>query len=71
MADGEKTDTILDRVEKVLTEQLVQEVPDDIALCEFDCRKTQCRYDEWESCERRLKFDRLRRAYEAERESAE
>ena len=71
MADGRKTGSILNRIGKMLTEQLVQEVPDDIALCEFDCRKTQCRYDEWENCGRRLKFDRLRRAYEAEQEAAE
>ncbi len=44
---------------------LVEPVPNDIALCEFDCRKMQCRYDEWESCGRRLRFERLRREYEA------
>ena len=30
------------------------DVPDDIALCEFDCRRGQCHYDKWASCERRL-----------------
>jgi hypothetical protein len=34
--------------------QIVQDVPKNIALCEFDCRKGECRMDEWESCERRL-----------------
>jgi len=34
--------------------QLVQEVPADIALCEFDCRKRQCRRGEWATCRRRL-----------------
>ncbi len=38
-----------------LREQVVQDVPEDIALCHFDCRKGQCRMGEWESCERRLK----------------
>lgn len=32
----------------------VGDVPEDVALCEFDCRKEQCHYDEWASCERRL-----------------
>jgi hypothetical protein len=32
----------------------VQDVPDDIALCEFDCRKQQCTMDEWATCGRRL-----------------
>jgi curli biogenesis system outer membrane secretion channel CsgG len=35
-------------------EHLSEEVPEDIAVCEFDCRKSQCLYGEWESCERRL-----------------
>jgi hypothetical protein len=37
-----------------LKEQIIQDVPEDIALCEFDCRKSQCLMGEWENCERRL-----------------
>lgn len=33
---------------------LIGEVPDDDALCAFDCRKPQCTEGEWESCVRRL-----------------
>jgi hypothetical protein len=29
-------------------------VPTDVALCEFDCRKQQCQFDDWEACTRRL-----------------
>lgn len=43
---------------------IVEAVPNDIALCEFDCRKTQCHFDEWENCGRRLRFERLRQEYE-------
>jgi len=32
----------------------VLEVPEGDALCEFDCRKEQCRDGEWASCSRRL-----------------
>jgi hypothetical protein len=35
-------------------EQSVAEVPAGLALCEFDCRKSQCSWDEWVSCERRI-----------------
>jgi hypothetical protein len=28
-------------------------VPQELAVCEFDCRKEQCRLGEWQSCERR------------------
>ena len=42
------------RAKHWLNEQIIQDVPEDIALCEFDCRKGQCRMGEWESCERRI-----------------
>ena len=31
------------------------EVPQEIAACEFDCRKTECLMGHWEQCERRRK----------------
>jgi hypothetical protein len=37
-----------------VAEQFVSDVPEDNALCEFDCRKPQCREGEWEDCTRRL-----------------
>ncbi len=37
-----------------LRNQIVQEVTEDSAICEFDGRKGQCTMEEWESCERRL-----------------
>jgi hypothetical protein len=39
---------------QLVRNQLIQDVPEDIALCEFDCQKDQCTHGEWESCERRL-----------------
>ncbi len=36
-------------------DQIVQDVPKDIAVCEFDCQKDQCTWGEWETCERRLR----------------
>ena len=37
-----------------LRNQIVQEVPEDSALCEFDCHKGQCTTEEWKNCDRRL-----------------
>jgi hypothetical protein len=37
-----------------LRKQIVQTVPEDCDICEFDCRKCQCTLGEWESCARRL-----------------
>jgi hypothetical protein len=34
---------------------IVGDVPDDIALCEFDCRKGQCMQGEWAACDRRIR----------------
>jgi hypothetical protein len=38
-----------------LEQEVIQEVPEDIQLCEFDCRKLQCAMGDWEKCERRLR----------------
>ena len=38
-----------------LKDQVVQEVPDALALCEFGCHKSQCRMGKWANCERRLR----------------
>jgi len=37
-----------------LRQQIVADVPEGDAICEFDCRKLQCHVGEWEVCERRL-----------------
>jgi hypothetical protein len=39
-----------------LMSQVIAEVPDDIVVCEFDCRKYSCTLGEWETCERRKSF---------------
>lgn len=38
-----------------LKKQIVDEVPPEIAVCEFDCEKTQCTLKEWNACPRRLR----------------
>jgi len=32
-----------------VTRQIVEVAPEDLAICEFDCRKTQCTKAEWEA----------------------
>ena len=34
--------------------QIIAEVPTEVALCEFDCRRNQCSRSEWLSCGRRI-----------------
>ena len=38
---------------------LIAEVPEDIAICEFDCSKNQCTYGEWATCQRRIQIQAL------------
>ena len=42
------------RLRCLVTDQIIQDVPSDIAVCEYDCRKSQCTLGEWETCEHRL-----------------
>lgn len=42
------------RLQHWLSEQIIQDIPSDIAVCECDCRKTQCTSVEWEACEIRF-----------------
>jgi len=37
-----------------LKSEIIQDVPLDIELCEYDCAKPHCSLGEWENCERRL-----------------
>lgn len=37
-----------------LMSHLVQTVPEEIAICEFNCTKLQCSHSDWENCQRRL-----------------
>jgi hypothetical protein len=42
------------RLRERLLQAIVQPVPDGLALCEFECTKTECSADEWRHCKRRL-----------------
>ena len=44
------------RLTRSLKDKIVSDVPPEYARCEFDCRKTQCRYEEWLSCPNRLSY---------------
>jgi hypothetical protein len=44
------------RLGRWLRSEAVQVVPEDIAVCEFECRKTTCSSAEWNECRRRLEM---------------
>jgi outer membrane lipopolysaccharide assembly protein LptE/RlpB len=37
-----------------MREQVVTDVPADLAPCEFDCRQTTCSSEEWTTCQCRI-----------------
>jgi len=42
------------RLRERILHAIVQPVPDGLALCEFECEKTECSAEEWKHCKRRL-----------------
>jgi hypothetical protein len=46
------------RVETTLLRQFIQDVPHELAACEFGCKADECSQDKWERCERRILFAR-------------
>jgi hypothetical protein len=45
---------LLRKFSQLVMREIVQDVPEDSALCEFDCKKGQCTQGEWATCERRM-----------------
>jgi hypothetical protein len=41
------------RLRHWITDQIIQDVPSDIAVCEFDCRKGRCTSGDWDACKNR------------------
>ena len=48
-----KPSTVLSRWRCWIKNQ-VMEVPEEIAICEFDCEKEDCTAEQWRACQRRL-----------------
>lgn len=48
--------TFFGKLTRSLEDKIVGDVPPDYALCEFDCRKTQCQFNEWLHCPNRLSY---------------
>jgi hypothetical protein len=43
------------RLRRWIKGRWIQDVPEDIAACEFECRRLECRQGDWETCENRLR----------------
>ncbi len=38
-----------------ISNRLIGDVPEDLAQCEFECHRLECREDEWRTCKNRLR----------------
>jgi hypothetical protein len=44
------------RLARWVGSQIGQRVPEDLAVCEFDCRAITCSWADWRECPRRLEM---------------
>lgn len=51
------TQRIMQWFQTRIVARIVQDVPDDLAACHFDCRKSQCLHDEWATCPNRIRVE--------------
>jgi hypothetical protein len=54
MPQGQKTESTGHRLWEFVKRQIVDEVPEEFAICEFDCREIRCMPNEWNTCELRI-----------------
>jgi hypothetical protein len=54
LGDRSRKGNSFHRLWQFVKRQIVDDAPEEIAICQFDCRKGQCLQDEWETCNRRI-----------------
>lgn len=55
MADKrDASGNLLSKIKRWLGDGIVQDVPPDVAACEFQCRVLECNQGQWETCPNRL-----------------
>jgi hypothetical protein len=47
---------MLRRLKAVFRKHIIQDVPGELARCEFDCRVNDCSYGNWMKCKRRILY---------------
>lgn len=55
MPQVEVTGSTSHRLWQLVKRQIVDDAPEDLAICEFDCRHGQCTQDRWDNCKRRIR----------------
>ena len=52
--NGRRSGNPVQRFWRFVKRQVVDDVPEHLAVCEFDCSHGQCMQEEWDTCGRRL-----------------
>jgi hypothetical protein len=52
--DRSRKGDVFHRLWRFVKRQVVDDAPEDMAICQFDCRKEQCQQEEWATCDRRI-----------------
>jgi hypothetical protein len=55
MLDQNDRPKAFERLWQRIKGEVVQTVPEEIAVCEFDCRKLSCSVEQWRTCKRRVR----------------
>jgi hypothetical protein len=55
LEDRSRSTTSFQRLWQFVKRQTVDDAPEELTLCEFDCRKGQCQQNEWDTCGRRIR----------------
>jgi hypothetical protein len=46
---------LVGRLWQFVKRQIIDDAPEELAICQFDCHKGQCTEAEWKTCERRVR----------------
>lgn len=44
----------LERLGRWLSDHLIQNVPEEISVCEYECQEAECNIAKWAMCQKRL-----------------
>ena len=55
MPQVQKSESTRHQLWEFVKRQIVDDVPEDLKICEVYCHKEQCMQDEWDTCERRIR----------------
>jgi hypothetical protein len=50
------TEGVISVIRRWVKDRIIQEAPEEVARCEFECRALQCNQGHWESCGLRRGF---------------